>query len=502
MLATANLATGAAAAGAAAPRSDPAADQAAIDSMMAEVDRMQVLDPAARERLVQDLRQTEPPLRPLVLQQVRAAMAYRRQTEQREAALAAARSSTGEPFAIRPTSAERPVVEGTRPTRTPPQGAIAADPTGVRRSESVMGHSPSAEPSRTVPATGNSLATDRPTDPAPPAAPVPTTATVPAATAAPAVAPDAATAPAPAPVPVPSPALDAQAAPDRTAPNDRPAATDQPERVEFQSAKPLPGRAVSGPSACIPVTALLPVSPSSDDWQANLAATIRALESSVPRSPQSPDEIAQHARLRMLYLLAGRRDDALRPFPAAPTAMQDVQDFWLNEVYGLVVWFDSQRITDSRRRAEEAKRHLEKAVTRLAEMSPLVVRNLTFVTEVQSFGNYKPSRKAEFVAEEPVLLYAEVDNLKSEETSKGYHTAWRSSYRIFDHRGQMVVDHEPTASEEYCQNPRQDFFIGCQFRLPKRIYPGKHTLHLTVEDLKGQKTGESSIEFTVKQAAD
>jgi len=244
---------------------------------------------------------------------------------------------------------------------------------------------------------------------------------------------------------------------------------------------------------------MLPSGQSGEDWTALLGAAIRDLECRLLDPPRTAEEMADHARLRILYLLAGRREDALRPIPVSSPAMHEMQEFWSNEIYGLAVWLDSQRITDTRRRAEEAKRHLNKALARLADMSPLVVKNLAFVTEIQSFGTYQPCKKLEFGPDEPVLLYAEVENLKSEETPKGYHTAWRSSYRIFDSRGQLVVEHEPAASEEYCQNPRRDFFIGCQLRLPKRMYPGRHTLQLTVEDLKGQKTGQSSIEFAVKQ---
>ena len=41
--------------------------------------------------------------------------------------------------------------------------------------------------------------------------------------------------------------------------------------------------------------------------------------------------------------------------------------------------------------------------------------------------------------------------------------------------------------------------MGYEFRLPDRIYPGKHTLQLTVEDLKSKKVGQSTVDFTVKK---
>ena len=57
-------------------------------------------------------------------------------------------------------------------------------------------------------------------------------------------------------------------------------------------------------------------------------------------------------------------------------------------------------------------------------------------------------------------LYAEVENLASESTLQGAHTALQSRYQIYDVRGQRVADHSFTKTEEHCQKPRRDFFIG------------------------------------------
>jgi hypothetical protein len=96
----------------------------------------------------------------------------------------------------------------------------------------------------------------------------------------------------------------------------------------------------------------------------------------------------------------------------------------------------------------------------------------------------------------------EVENFTAESTPKGFCTSLRSSYQIFDSRGQRVAQHDFAATEEHCQNPRRDFFIGYYLRLPKHIYPGKHTLQVTIEDLKSQKVGQSSIELTIKEEAE
>jgi hypothetical protein len=229
------------------------------------------------------------------------------------------------------------------------------------------------------------------------------------------------------------------------------------------------------------------------DWRAPLSEAIARL-GSPDGEPGAPADVARQARLRLLLLAAGRRDEALEPIRSADAASSD---FWSSEVFGLNVLMASE-IAREPSRVAEAKRHLAGALDRLSETAALEVRNLAFCREVQSYGAIKRFEKYEFTAGQRLLLYAEVDNFKSEETPRGYHTSLRSSYQIFDAAGRRVDRQESTATEEYCANPRRDYFLGCDFHLPKQIYPGEHTLKLTVEDLKSRKVGESSITFTIK----
>jgi hypothetical protein len=150
----------------------------------------------------------------------------------------------------------------------------------------------------------------------------------------------------------------------------------------------------------------------------------------------------------------------------------------------------------------EARQQLMAAANRLGELAPLLVRNASFAKEVKSYGDITPFEKAEFMPGQEVLLYAELENFKSEETPKGFNTQFRGSYEIFDARGQRVIAQELGKTEEYCRNHRRDFFLVYNFRLPKRIYGGRHSLQLTVEDLHGQKIGQSSLEFTVKASGE
>lgn len=243
------------------------------------------------------------------------------------------------------------------------------------------------------------------------------------------------------------------------------------------------------------VTQTVYAAPAASDWRQLLDDAIRQLEAETPSDPATPAQVSQHARLRMLYAAAGRRDDAVRPIPAQPPA---AQQFLAKELDGLTMWLNAEQTPDTSRRAAATQTVLAEAVGKLGEAAPLAVRNLAFCTEVRSYGCMKRFEKYEFQPGQEVLLYAEVENFVSSQTVKGYHTSLKSSYQVFDARGRRVAESSLAATEEDCQNVRRDFFIGYDFHLPKTLESGKHRLQLSVEDIQGKKLGQASIEFDVK----
>jgi len=414
-------------------------DPVALQQIMGELQQIGALDPAGQEKLLADLQQTDPALWPLVLQQFRAAVAYRRQAEKGSDPLN--------------RGGLTPFRTGTQvaTTGTPPPGGPYAGTPYPPHPASAQPHIGAAAPTGT---------------PACPAPPVP--------------APEQPTSPTSPTLPQP--------------PQPQPPSGPQPSVAQPSLSQPSvsPPPPVRQPSQVYPSPPTPPA-----DWQAQVASAAESLRASLPGSPQSPADVAEHARLRMLYLLAGQRDEALLPIPSLAPPLQQ---FWLKELYGLATYLDAGRNPDDARRAAEAKQVLGEALGRLGESAPLVVRNLAFCTEVQSYGCLKRFPKYEFTPGQEVLLYAELENYATEQTPQGFHTSMRSSYQIFDSRGQRVAEQDFPVTEEHCQNPRRDFFIGYHLRLPKRIYNGRHTLKLTIEDLKSQKVGESSIEFTIVDA--
>jgi len=386
------------------------ADPRAMSKVLDELQVVGELDPAAQAKLLEDLKRTDPSLWPLVVQQFRAALAYKRQT---------------------------------------------------------------AETAMAGPASGkaSSALVERP-----PALPQPQTAKQ-----APASLPEAAKR-----LPAPSDAA--------LAPADPPGGSYPSTGANASNmSKQLPA---TKPSVDRVVTASYQQE-TSTTWREHVRRAIAALESEVRAQPQSAEDLAEHARLRLLYLLDGRRDDALRPLPSAGPS---IEAFWANEIYGLDAWLDHERAPEQDCRAREAKGHLVEAVANLAELAPLVVRNLEFCSAVHSYGSLKRFERREFIPYQELLLYAEVENFKTTRNEKGYYTKLRGSYHIYDASGNRVAEYEFPITEETCDRPRRDFFIGYHLRLPKRIYPGKHTLQLSIEDLQSQKIGQSTIDFTIKES--
>ena len=273
-------------------------------------------------------------------------------------------------------------------------------------------------------------------------------------------------------------------------------ATDQALRAPNQMPTAFAGHAAVATAMSALTTTTTPGEADRSEWQRNLDVAITALEQQTRDAPRTVDEVGQHARLRMLYLAGGRRNDTMRPIPGVLPAQQD---FWSEQLYGLATYLGNDRLPDSGQRAAEAKRYLTSAADKLGELGTLSVRNMAICTDVYGFGSYEKFDTLEFAPGDKVLVYAEVENYRSLSTEKGFLTTLRVSYEILDSRGQRVDQIQPPDIEDYCATRRRDFHIRHFVDMPQRIYDGTHTLQLTIEDTQGQKIGQSSIEFTIKE---
>jgi hypothetical protein len=414
---------------------------------MSELQEVGAIDPAAREELIADLKQTDPSRWPLVIQEFRAAAAYRRRAESQSSQLAVQDDAQTAKFVDRKEHLADRDGYSVAPRPNAPAAELADDhlalsPEAARPVAADTGaakdHSPVEKP-------GEAIA-----------------------------------------IPIEPPPLSARLTASREEISP-PAAARSIAGGEGLAALTLDPLGKGNGGLSTPLTQA--------DWQAHLAAAIRSMESASAKGSASETDVASQARLRMLYLLAGRRDDAMRPLPAAPRA---TQEYWSSQIYGLATWMDAEKTPDPARRAAEAKRILSEAVNQLGDSALLTVRNLTFCTAVQYYGSFDAVKSPEFTPGQKVLLYAEVENFRTEPSPKGFHTAVKFNWQIFDARGNRVGDYVSTTSEDQGLTPKHEFFLTKWFFLPTPMAAGKYTLQFTVEDVLGHKVGQSSIEMTIK----
>ena len=172
-----------------------------------------------------------------------------------------------------------------------------------------------------------------------------------------------------------------------------------------------------------------PDSPTDDatlDWQQHLNLAIDDLNARVADGPRSTAEVHQFVSLRLLELLAGDTEAALKPIPNVST---EEQDYWSGQIFALATFLDHHRQPDDKRRAAASVVHLDEAVGHLRELGTLSLRNLAFCKNVYGYGAYEPINNPTFSAGQQVTLYLEVENYHSESTQKGYTTQARRELR-------------------------------------------------------------------------
>ncbi|MDZ4686472.1 MAG: hypothetical protein SH850_15490 [Planctomycetaceae bacterium] len=264
----------------------------------------------------------------------------------------------------------------------------------------------------------------------------------------------------------------------------------------------MPNRNATPASATTPAP-LVPTSATpSSEWRQELDRTTAYLEQEVAAlkpgsTPESQSAfLRKHVALRMLYLMGDHQERALTAIPGLPPAEQE---FWQQLFWGVSNALDSDHIPNPKDRATQAISQLNSAIRRLQEQADLQIRNVSFCRQIQYFGNYERFPRDEFRPGQEVLLYAEIDNFKSEPTADGqYRTLLRSTLELLSPSGELRKVIEFPATEDLCRNYRRDYFHNYQFVIPERLPLGPHTLKLTVFDELSGKMSSYSLNLVVK----
>ena len=231
------------------------------------------------------------------------------------------------------------------------------------------------------------------------------------------------------------------------------------------------------------------------DWQQQLQLAIEDLDQRLVDDPRSTAEVHRVASLRLMNLLAGNTEDALKPLPSVSI---EEQDFWSSQVFALATLLDHHRQPDDQRRAAASVVHLDEAVGHLRELGSLAVRNLAFCKNVYGYGAYEPIDNPIFSPGQQVTLYLEVENYHSESTIKGYNTKLAGSYELVNEDGERLAGGDFPNVEDTCQSRRRDFHIQYGLVLPKTAKAGKYRVKLSMNDRQSDKMGSASIALDIR----
>jgi hypothetical protein len=146
----------------------------------------------------------------------------------------------------------------------------------------------------------------------------------------------------------------------------------------------------------------------------------------------------------------------------------------------------------------EELKNQQDAIRDLANHSNLKVLSLAFCTAVDGFGMITKFPTYTFRADQKALLYCELEDFVSIRISDGYETKLRGYYEIVNADGKIIERYAVPEDVDTCSNRRSDFYIAYLMQMPQDIPPGDYQLRLVIEDVHGEKTGRSKIDFRIK----
>jgi hypothetical protein len=284
----------------------------------------------------------------------------------------------------------------------------------------------------------------------------------------------------------------------------------------------LPPQTVAPPDKAEPVTPEQSID--ADKISLTIGELIRTLENNLKEWPRDESENAQNpelwrrqqADLRLLYLLADRSGDAVSAIESLPP---EEQELWQSMVMamdhyrGPVPPSAEQPAADDPSTNEPGSdrsvqlmavaEQLRAAVQHAQALSPLTIRRSSFCTAINGFANVDEVPAASFTAGQPVLIYVELDNFRSERTEAGiYRSVFSASLEIVrvDDQGEHQVDVFPLPSiEDEATVRRTDFFQSFELVIPSHLPEGTYQVRILLRDQLSQQQARATLPFTVRR---
>lgn len=229
----------------------------------------------------------------------------------------------------------------------------------------------------------------------------------------------------------------------------------------------------------------------------------------------------RQAELRLLYLIADRSGDAVSVIESLPP---EEQELWQSMVMAMDRYLSgsgsSRDLTavdqslessgnkvGARSREERltaTAEQLRAAVRHAQALSPLTIRRADFCSEIHGFGSIEELPGTTFSAGQPVLIYLELDNFRTERTESGtYRSKFSAMLEIqrSDEHGDQLIEAIPVESiEDEATTRRTDFYQSYELTIPSHLAEGRYQIRITVRDLKGSQQAVTVLPFAIRSA--
>ena len=230
-------------------------------------------------------------------------------------------------------------------------------------------------------------------------------------------------------------------------------------------------------------------------WHDHVREALRQLEKEHATAALNPaEQLNSQAISRMLHLSLGDLEPALKPIEGLQPAEQD---FFRHEFQALHDAIDPRGNPVLARRWTLVMDSQRQAVSHLGAVSNLEIKNASFCSNVEGFGAVTKFPNSSFRPEQEVLLYCELENFVSLPVKDGFQTVLQGSYEIVDAGGHRVFEALLSEDSDICRHQRRDYFIAYRIYMPDNLEAGRYQLRLTIEDMKGRKFGQSSLDFQI-----
>lgn len=148
-----------------------------------------------------------------------------------------------------------------------------------------------------------------------------------------------------------------------------------------------------------------------------------------------------------------------------------------------------------------ADRLLE-ALARRESGDGMKIGKIEFCNEVFGYGAIEKVTSRTFSADQGVLLYLELRNLREATHEGGFQRKLTGRYELRDDAGQVIARQDLPEDTESYESSRHDHFIVYRIYMPKKIAAGSYSLHATIEDCLHQRTAEGSIRLTIGEGSE